>query len=131
MKKVSTLASSRFIKSWNIVKPWTQLAIVRVGVGLILHEAQVGSGMATAAGGDQVGLVDGRSRIGGGPHVVGSMAIPAAGSFNVAAERAQLRVEGVAVSGELVLVAVAADRRGLHAEGRFRGVTIEEQFPHP
>ena len=109
-------------KEPDIVKPGTQLAIVRVGVGLILHEAQVGAGMAAAAGGDQVGLVDGRSRIGGGPHVVGAVAIPAAGSFNVAAERAQLRVEGVAVGGELVLVAVAADRRGLHAEGRFRGL---------
>ena len=58
----------------------------------------------------------------GRPHVVRPVAVPAARRLHVAAQRSQLRVEGVAVSGELVLVAVAADGRGLHAEGRFSGL---------
>ena len=104
------------------IKPRIQLAVARIGVWLILHEARVGAGVATAASGNQVGRVDGRSGIGRGPHVVRSMAVPATRRLHVAAQRTQLRVEGVAVGGELVLVAVAADRRGLHAEGRFRGL---------
>ena len=62
MKKVSTLASSRFMNSRTIIEPRTQLAVVRVGVRLVLHEAEVGAGVAAAAGSHQIGLVDGRCR---------------------------------------------------------------------
>ena len=50
------------------------------------------------------------------------VAIPAARRFHVSAERAELRVEGVAVGAELVLVAGAADGRRLHAEAGRRGL---------
>src|SRR5208337_4758845 len=56
------------------------------------------------------------------PNVVRSMAVPATRRLHVAAQRTQLRVEGVAVGGEFIFVAIPADRRGLHAEGRFRGL---------
>src|SRR5579863_527600 len=47
------------------------------------------------------------------------MAVPAARRFNVATERTQLGVEGVAIRRELVFVARPADRRGLHTKGGF------------
>ena len=50
-----------------------------------------------------------------------AVAIPAARRFHVSAEQTELRVEGIAVSGEFVAMAGAADGRGLHAEIRRGG----------
>src|SRR5208283_1780751 len=87
-----------------------------------LDEAEIGAGVAASAGGDQVGFVDGRTWIAGRAHVVSLVTIPATGRLHVSSQRAELRVEGIAVGGEFVFVAVAADGRGLHAEGRFGGL---------
>ena len=93
-----------------------QLAIMGVSVRLILHEAQVRAGVTPSAGHDKVGLVDGRTRIRRRIDFVRTVAIPAARGLDVSAEGAKLRVEGIAVSGELFFMARSADRRGLHAE---------------
>src|ERR1035438_3959037 len=98
------------------VKGRIQLAIVRVGVWLILHEAGVGARVALAAGGHQVGRSNRRAGGGGRQYIMRSVAVPAARGLHVAAQRAQLRVECVPVSGQLVLVARTADRRGLHTD---------------
>ena len=63
--------------------------------------------------------MDGRARIRRGIDLVGAMAIPAAGCFDIAAQRAKLRVEGIAVGRKLVLVARTANRSGLHAKRGF------------
>ncbi len=89
----------------NEVKAGAQGAVVCIGVRLIFDEACVGPGVALAAGSDEVCRIDGREGIGRRPDVVGAVAIPAARRFHVAAESAELRVEGVVVGGEHLLVA--------------------------
>lgn len=81
------------------VKAGIELAVARVGVGLILNETLVGARMALAAGLNEAGLIDGRIRIAGRQHLMRAVAVPAAGGLDVAAERAELRVEGVTVGG--------------------------------
>jgi hypothetical protein len=43
----------------DVIEGWVQLAIAGVGVGLVLDEAGIGSGVAATAGGDEVGGSDG------------------------------------------------------------------------
>ena len=105
----------------DVVERRVQLAIAGVGMGLVLDEACISSGVAAAAGGNEVRFVDRRVGIGGGQDFVRPVAIPAAGGFGVAAEQAELRVEGVAVGGEFIAMAGSADGRGLHAEVRGGG----------
>ncbi len=50
---------------------------------------------------------------------MGAMAIPAARRLYVSPKGTKLGVEGIAVGGQLVLVAGAADGRGLRSEFRF------------
>jgi hypothetical protein len=59
---------------------------MRIGVRLVLHEAQVCARVAAAAGLDQVGLVHRRARIRCGIDLVCTVAIPATRRFHVAAE---------------------------------------------
>jgi hypothetical protein len=104
------------------VKARIEFAIARIGMRLIFDEAEVGAGVALAAGLHQIGLGDGRLRIRRGPNLVGPVAVPATRRLNVTAERPQLRVEGVAVGRELLLVARAAYGRGLHTKIRRSGL---------
>jgi len=97
-----------------------QLAVVGVGMRLVLDKALVGTLMTLAAGLDQILLVDRRVGIRGGQNLVRSVTIPATRRLHIAAQRSQLRVEGVLIGGKLVLVAGAADWRGLHTERGFR-----------
>ena len=48
-----------------------------------------------------------------------SVAVPTTRRLNIPAQRAQLRMECIAISRQLVLVAGSADGRRLHAEGGF------------
>src|SRR5215831_14765712 len=86
------------------------LAIMCIGVWLILDKADIRSGVALSAGRDQVGLVDGGTRIGCRIDLVRPVAVPATRSLHVSAQRAKLRVEGVAIRRKLFLVARSADR---------------------
>src|SRR5947207_10683580 len=108
-----------------------ELAHARVGVRLILHKADIGAGVTLAAGDHEVSRIHGRMRIGGGPDVVSFVAVPAPRRFYIAAQCAQLRMEGIAIGAELVFVAGAADGRRLHAKSsrgglldRMRGVAV-------
>jgi len=84
---------------------------------LVLDEALVRALMTFAAGGNKIGLVDGRTGVRGRMNFVRIVTIPATGSFNISTQQTELGVEGVVIGGELVFVARAADGRGLHAEG--------------
>ncbi len=108
-----------------------QLAVVRVGVGLVLHKARVRALVAGAASLNQVGLINRRARIGGRQYLMRAVAVPASRRFNIAAQQAKLRVERIVICRELIRVARSADRRRLHAEFCFswlqnlvRGVAI-------
>ena len=87
---------------------------------LVLNEALVCAFVALAAGGNEIGLVDGRTWIRGGVNFVRVMTIPAACRLHVSAQQAELRMKCVVICGEFVLVAGPADGRGLHAERGFR-----------
>ena len=96
-----------------------QLADVRVGVGLVLHETDVGARMALAAIATRLaGSLAMRIRC--RPDIVRPVAVPAARRLHVAAQHPELGVKGVAIGAELVLVTGPADRGRLHAE-RCRG----------
>ena len=122
MKKMKHAGEEQIHEQPDEIESRVQLAVVGVCVGLVLDKTCIGAGVAPAAGLDQVGLVDGRMGVGGGQNAVGSVAVPATGGFNVAPQGAKLGVEGVAVGGELFLVAIAADGRGLGAEGGLSGL---------
>ena len=70
----------------DVVESRIQLAVACVGVRLILHKAQVRALVTLAAGYDEVGLVDRRTRVRRGIDLVSTMAIPAASRFNITAE---------------------------------------------
>lgn len=106
----------------DVVERGIQLAIARIGVRLVFDEACIGTGVAFSAGSDEIGFIDWAARIGRGKNIVGAVAVPTACGLNVSAERAELGVERIAVGGELVGMATAANRRGTHAEGVGRGL---------
>ena len=103
-------------KKAHKVKRRVELAHARIGMRLILHEIDIRASVALAAGSHQVGLVHGGMRVRLGAHIMRFMTIPTARRFHVAAQRAELGMECVAICAELVLVAGTADRRRLHAE---------------
>ena len=98
---------------------------------LILHKAQIGVLVAPPAGRHQVGLRHRRVRIGGRQNPVRLVAVPAPRRLDVAAQHTKLRVKGIPVRRQLILVARSANRRRLHAKRRFsrlqdpmRGVAV-------
>ena len=70
------------------VEAGIELAIMRVGVGLVLNKADIGAGVAAAAGLHQVGPVDRRPRIAGGKDFMRPVTVPAARRLHVSAEKA-------------------------------------------
>ena len=85
--------------------------VERIGVGKVLGEIGVGTGMAFLAGGDDVGLGKMGGGIGRGQHIVMAVAVVAGRDFRGEVGLAQqhgLAVVGIAIMFEPVLVATAA-----------------------
>src|SRR6185503_2009000 len=94
----------------DVIKCRIQLAIVRVCMRLVLHEALVRASVALAAGHNKICLVDGRARVRCRINFVCAMAVPASRCLNISAQQPELRMERVVIRGELVLMARSADR---------------------
>src|SRR5215467_5715346 len=89
------------------------VAVMPIGVGLIADEAFGHAGVAFAAGSLKIHFRNRRFRIGGGPDVMESVAIPAMRGFNVAESR-YLGMESIPIGFELFLMTSATGGAGLH-----------------